>query len=52
MRSSVTERVKVKASGGVRDLQTALKMIELGASRLGTSSGVAILNGIKSESNY
>ncbi len=33
----------VKASGGIRDKETALKMIEAGASRLGTSSGVKII---------
>ncbi len=32
----------VKASGGIRDKETALKMIEAGATRLGTSSGVKI----------
>ena len=32
----------VKASGGVRDKETALKMIEAGASRIGTSSGKEI----------
>ena len=32
----------VKASGGVRDNETALKMIEAGATRIGTSSGVVI----------
>jgi deoxyribose-phosphate aldolase len=52
MRSAVTAKVQVKASGGVRDLTTALKMIELGATRLGTSSGVAIVNGLKSDSSY
>jgi deoxyribose-phosphate aldolase len=36
-------QVKVKASGGIRDLATALAMIEAGAARLGTSSGVAIV---------
>ena len=36
--------LKVKASGGIRDRETAKKMIEAGASRLGTSSGVAIVN--------
>lgn len=35
-------RLKVKASGGIRDKETAIKMIEAGASRLGTSSGVGI----------
>ena len=34
--------LKVKASGGIRDRETALKMIEAGASRIGTSSGVKI----------
>ena len=34
--------VQVKASGGIRDKETALKMIEAGATRLGTSSGVKI----------
>lgn len=34
--------VKVKASGGIRDLETALAMVKAGASRLGTSSGVQI----------
>lgn len=35
--------LQVKASGGIRDRQTALAMIEAGASRLGTSSGVKII---------
>ena len=34
--------LQVKASGGIRDKETALKMIEAGASRLGTSSGTVI----------
>lgn len=35
----------VKASGGIRDRETAEKLIRAGASRLGTSSGVKIING-------
>lgn len=35
----------VKASGGIRDKETAVKMIEVGAKRLGTSSGVKIVEG-------
>ena len=35
--------VKVKASGGIRDLETAFQMLQVGASRLGTSSGVKII---------
>jgi deoxyribose-phosphate aldolase len=45
MRSAVSDAVKVKASGGIRDYATALAMIEAGAERLGTSSGVAIVQG-------
>lgn len=37
--------LKVKASGGIRDKETAIKMIEAGAERLGTSSGVKIVVG-------
>lgn len=37
--------LKVKASGGIRDKETALKMLEAGAERLGTSSGVKIVTG-------
>jgi deoxyribose-phosphate aldolase len=46
MRTAVGPSIGVKASGGVRDLQTALAMIEAGASRIGTSSGVSIMQGI------
>jgi deoxyribose-phosphate aldolase len=35
--------MKVKAAGGIRDLATALAMVEAGADRLGTSSGVRII---------
>ncbi len=42
MKSVVGDRMGIKASGGVRDLETAIKMIEAGATRLGTSSGVKI----------
>ena len=35
--------LKVKASGGIRDKETAIKMLEAGAERLGTSSGVKIM---------
>jgi deoxyribose-phosphate aldolase len=45
MRSVVSETVGVKASGGIRDYDTAMRMIAAGASRLGTSAGVAIVQG-------
>jgi deoxyribose-phosphate aldolase len=43
MWSVVGDRCGVKASGGIRDLPTAMAMIEAGATRIGTSAGVAIL---------
>lgn len=46
MRKTVGTRCKVKASGGIRDLATALAMIEAGADRLGLSATVAILGAL------
>jgi len=43
LREIVGEKFGVKAAGGIRDTATALAMIEAGATRLGTSSGVAIV---------
>lgn len=47
MKKVVGEEVKVKAAGGIRDLTTALAMIEAGAQRLGTSSGIKIIEEYK-----
>ncbi len=47
MRETVGSSMGVKASGGVRDYTKALDMVEAGASRIGTSSGIAIVNGNK-----
>jgi len=52
MRKTVSSHIKVKASGGIRDIETARKMLELGADRLGTSSGVKISKGLSSDSDY
>lgn len=49
MRRTVGEDMGVKASGGIRTTQDALAMIEAGATRLGTSAGVAIIEGLASE---
>jgi deoxyribose-phosphate aldolase len=46
LRQTVGPKFGVKASGGIRDTATALAMIEAGATRLGTSNGVAIVNGL------
>lgn len=43
LRRTVGDRLGVKAAGGIRDLATALAMVKAGASRLGCSSSVAIM---------
>ena len=43
MREAVGKEMGVKASGGIKTYEDALKMIEAGANRLGTSSGIAIV---------
>lgn len=48
MKKSVSDRVKVKASGGIRDYKKSLEMIENGADRLGVSAGVNIYKESKS----
>jgi deoxyribose-phosphate aldolase len=48
MRKTVGPTMGVKASGGVRDLETSLKMIEAGATRIGASASVNIVNDMKS----
>ncbi len=47
MRKVVGPNMGVKASGGIRDTETARAMIEAGANRLGTSSGINIVKGTK-----
>lgn len=44
MKSIVKDEVKVKAAGGIRDLDTFLAMVEAGAERIGTSAGIEIMN--------
>lgn len=48
MKKSVSDRVKVKASGGIKDYKKSLEMIENGADRLGVSAGVNIYKESKS----
>ncbi len=47
MRETVGLTQGIKASGGVRTLETALQMIEAGATRIGTSSGITIAGSSK-----
>lgn len=52
MKKVVKDKAKVKASGGVRTKEDALKMVEAGAERIGTSNGVDIIKGSeKNDSN-
>lgn len=52
MRKCVGDKLGVKASGGIRDVETAEKMIAAGASRLGCSAGVQIVKGCVSDAAY
>ncbi len=47
MRKTVGPNVGVKAAGGIRTYEDAMKMIEAGANRLGCSAGIAIVQGAK-----
>lgn len=52
MKQIAGNKMKIKASGGIRDAETAKLYIDLGVERLGTSSGIAIVSGSKSKSEY
>jgi deoxyribose-phosphate aldolase len=53
MRKTVGDKMGVKASGGIRNRETAEAMIQAGATRLGASAGIAIVSGnTTSSSNY
>ncbi|WP_054026343.1 deoxyribose-phosphate aldolase [Bacillus sp. FJAT-28004] len=52
MRKTVGDKLGVKASGGIRNLEDMEKMIAAGASRIGASSGVKIMEGEQSTSSY
>jgi deoxyribose-phosphate aldolase len=48
LKKVVVDKIKIKASGGIRDYNTAVELIKAGASRIGTSSGVKIVEQSKS----
>ncbi|MFP4206019.1 MAG: deoxyribose-phosphate aldolase [Spirochaetaceae bacterium] len=52
MRKTVSSTVEVKAAGGIRSRDDAVAMIEAGATRLGTSAGIAIVSGGQSAEAY
>ena len=52
MREAVGPDIGVKASGGVRDKESALAMVEAGATRIGASAGVSIVKGLTADEDY
>ncbi|MCY8641139.1 deoxyribose-phosphate aldolase [Bacillus haynesii] len=52
MQDAVGPDIGVKASGGVRDKESALAMIEAGATRIGASAGVSIVKGLTADEDY
>lgn len=52
MRSTVGPEMGVKASGGVRTYEDSVAMIEAGATRIGTSNGIALAEGREGTANY
>jgi deoxyribose-phosphate aldolase len=52
MRKHLPYHIQIKASGGIRDYAFAKALLDAGATRLGTSGGVAIVQGQSSASNY
>lgn len=52
MRKTVGPSIGVKASGGVRNTEDATKVIEAGATRIGASAGISIVNGLTADSDY
>ncbi|GFN22358.1 deoxyribose-phosphate aldolase [Thermanaeromonas sp. C210] len=44
MREAVGQSLGIKASGGIREYEVAIRMVEAGANRLGTSAGVALVS--------
>ncbi len=51
MADEVGDSLKIKASGGIKNAETALQYIELGVSRIGTSSGIEIVSGTLKNNN-
>jgi deoxyribose-phosphate aldolase len=52
IKKTIKDRARIKASGGIRDYETALKYIEAGVDRIGTSSGITIVTNTFSTADY
>jgi deoxyribose-phosphate aldolase len=46
IKKTVGNHAKIKASGGIKDKESALKYLSLGVNRLGTSSGISLMEGV------
>jgi deoxyribose-phosphate aldolase len=51
MKSIIHDKIGIKASGGIKDYEKTMDMIEAGATRIGTSSGANIVMGFKEKDN-
>lgn len=49
MKQAVGDRIRIKAAGGIRNLETALGMIQRGVSRIGSTASVAIVEELKAQ---
>lgn len=47
MREAVGDAVQIKAAGGIRTAEDALRFVDLGVTRIGTSAGIAIVNALE-----
>ncbi|MBS3987494.1 MAG: deoxyribose-phosphate aldolase [Erysipelothrix sp.] len=52
LKSVAKDIIEVKAAGGVRSYEDVMAMLEAGATRIGTSSGVSLMQGDKTEGSY
>ncbi|AYU55762.1 deoxyribose-phosphate aldolase [Staphylococcus debuckii] len=52
MKETVGDSLEVKASGGVRNLEDFKAMLDAGATRVGASAGIQIIQGLESDSDY
>lgn len=52
MLAMVNGKIKVKAAGGIRNLATAVEMIDLGVQRIGSTAGVSIVEELKDRMNH
>lgn len=52
MKTTVGDSMQIKASGGIKNTQQALEYLAAGATRLGTSSGISLIQGLEISGGY